>query len=626
MASAIGFVPAGVAPKGVLSPNDAFLQMQMQRRMALAKMLQQNGMDGSAYSSVNNMRVVPRLGAAPAISQIAQALLGTYEGNKAYKSQAELMQAQAERQQQAVDSAYGGGSDTAVGSGAVGSGVNPNLGLSKEAFADWYRQDPSAAMKFAGEHSALTDQNRQDVQQGRTLSDVGALNRAHEVVQGTQTFQPGTTSIVPGVSQPFVAADFTKGTQGGYDANGAPTMQGIQGNGVLAQLAGQQQNAVSSNTIGNVTSPSGASGPAFYGPVAAANTASLTGGQAPGFAGQVQVESGGNQNAVSPAGARGVSQLMPATAREYEKKMGFPAGSSDTDAGINGKIGQQYMSDLTSKYMKVAGGDEKVAGAMARMAYNAGPGKIDAWMSNGMNPDALPAETQNYNGKVADANNGLSPIPTAPQSGFIGQSTQDKALGEKRAGNIGEMEQDINDKAASAQTKLATNQKMMQLLPNVTTGPLADRITAGRNMLHSLGWTGPDPTNNQELEKYSMQAALENAKQVYGNRITNADLQSLPHWNPSATMTENAFRTVLDADNTRQSRMIQKQTAYNDFRNKNGDLNQFPSWFNQNYPEMGVSASTSTKPGEGAVIAPSAQSQAGNRLRWNAADGKLEPF
>lgn len=556
-----GYVATGSAPKGVLSPNDAFAQAQLQRRLAIAQMLQQNAMDGSAYSSLNGMRVIPRMGLGPAAGQIASALLGGFEYKKAQKEQSDILNNQAARQSAQVDAVYGGGD---------ASGSNPNLGLSKEAFAAWMRQDPGGAMKFAAEHSALTDQNRQYAQQGRNLNDVGQLDRAAQVVKGTQTFQPGTTNIVPGSPVPFVAADFGKGTTGGYDTQGNPVLNGMHGNGVLAQLAGQQQAATQANTIGQVTGPNGAQGPAWLGPVANANTAAIGGGASPG-------------QPTTPAD-------FAASKQQTMQKIMDHAALLQNQYGLSGDRAQKYIADQFNQ--------------------------------NGIDPAQM-GDIKPTNGTGATPP--VSPIPMGPQSGFVGQSTMDKSLSEKRAGNIAEMEQDINDKAATAQSKLALNKKMVDLLSGTTMGPLADRITAGKNLLHSLGWSGPDPTNNQELEKYAMQAALENAKQTYGSRITNADLKTLPTWNPSASLTENAFKTIIENDNTRQGRLVQRQTAYNDFRNKGGDLNQFSSWFNQNYPEMGISASTDTTPGNGVTVAPSA-APSGNRMRWNPATGKLEPF
>ncbi|HZG84668.1 lytic transglycosylase domain-containing protein [Paenibacillus sp.] len=107
----------------------------------------------------------------------------------------------------------------------------------------------------------------------------------------------------------------------------------------------------------------------------------------------VRVESGYDPNAVSPAGAKGLMQLMDATARSLGVTDSF-----DPVQNVNG--GTRYLSYLLTKY----NGSEAVALA----AYNAGPGRIDRL---GIKTDAdlsmamerLPKETQAYIRKVLDA-------------------------------------------------------------------------------------------------------------------------------------------------------------------------------------------------------------------------------
>jgi soluble lytic murein transglycosylase-like protein len=94
------------------------------------------------------------------------------------------------------------------------------------------------------------------------------------------------------------------------------------------------------------------------------------------LAGLVKQESGFNANAVSPAGARGLTQLMPSTAAGL--------GVSDpTDPAQALEGGAKYLKQQLDHF----GGD--VAKALA--AYNAGPGAVEKF--GGVPPYA---ETQNY--------------------------------------------------------------------------------------------------------------------------------------------------------------------------------------------------------------------------------------
>lgn len=75
-------------------------------------------------------------------------------------------------------------------------------------------------------------------------------------------------------------------------------------------------------------------------------------------------ESGGDPHAVSPAGAAGLMQLMPATAREL--------GVSDVfDPSQNVRAGAQYLRAKLSEF----GGDL----GLALAAYNAGSGAVHRW-------------------------------------------------------------------------------------------------------------------------------------------------------------------------------------------------------------------------------------------------------
>lgn len=110
----------------------------------------------------------------------------------------------------------------------------------------------------------------------------------------------------------------------------------------------------------------------------------------PDFALRIAQKETGNlanpETAVSPAGALGVMQLMPRTARGLGVK-----DPLNPDENIPG--GLRYAKQMLDKY-----GDEK----LAAMAYNWGPGNVDKWLKSGKGIEALPRETQKYVASFAE--------------------------------------------------------------------------------------------------------------------------------------------------------------------------------------------------------------------------------
>ncbi len=109
----------------------------------------------------------------------------------------------------------------------------------------------------------------------------------------------------------------------------------------------------------------------------------------------IQTESGYKSDAISRSGAKGLMQLMDATAASLGVK-----NSYDPQDNING--GTKFLAYLMQKY----DGNEQVALA----AYNAGPGRIDRLgISNDVQLQEqyseLPKETQNYLRKVMGIRN-----------------------------------------------------------------------------------------------------------------------------------------------------------------------------------------------------------------------------
>lgn len=118
-------------------------------------------------------------------------------------------------------------------------------------------------------------------------------------------------------------------------------------------------------------------------------------GLAPALVWMAEAESSFNPDAVSPVGAKGLFQLMPATARELGLSTFLPDERGDPEK--NAGAAARYLKFLHSRF-----GDWPLAIA----AYNAGPGRVQRTLSArqaktfaDISP-ALPSETRMYVPKV----------------------------------------------------------------------------------------------------------------------------------------------------------------------------------------------------------------------------------
>lgn len=104
----------------------------------------------------------------------------------------------------------------------------------------------------------------------------------------------------------------------------------------------------------------------------------------------IWVESRFDPEAKSPAGARGLMQLMPATAAYLAKQLG-EHNPRAYDPAFNVRAGSLYLAEMIEKF-----GDERHAVA----AYHAGPGNVKRWLESG---EAFPDYSDTYVAKVMDA-------------------------------------------------------------------------------------------------------------------------------------------------------------------------------------------------------------------------------
>ena len=125
--------------------------------------------------------------------------------------------------------------------------------------------------------------------------------------------------------------------------------------------------------------------------------------------GLARQESEMNPLAVSGAGARGLMQLKPSTAKRLSRTLGVAYSKSrlTRDPGYNIMLGSAYLSKLLSDY--------RGAYALALAAYNAGPSRVDRWLRTYGDPrggaiDAIDwielvpfSETRNYVQRVLES-------------------------------------------------------------------------------------------------------------------------------------------------------------------------------------------------------------------------------
>ena len=120
----------------------------------------------------------------------------------------------------------------------------------------------------------------------------------------------------------------------------------------------------------------------------------------------IRQESAGEVQALSPAGAMGLMQLMPSTYQMLREEYGF--GNDPFEPHDNILAGTAYIRQMYERY--------GAPGFLA--AYNAGPGRVDDYLATG---DPLPDETVAYLGNVAPQLGGVTPM-TGPLAVYAGNN------------------------------------------------------------------------------------------------------------------------------------------------------------------------------------------------------------
>jgi soluble lytic murein transglycosylase len=220
--------------------------------------------------------------------------------------------------------------------------------------------------------------------------------------------------------------------------------------------------------------------------------------------GLVKVESGGNPNAVSPVGAIGLTQVMPATARapgygiadvfSLAESMGV-SFADRSDASVeallkNPEIALQYGENYLAAMLHEYDGNLP----MALAAYNAGPGKVDEWIESIGDPrdgaisasewvDQIPYdETRNYVPSVMAKARGGAADPMAVAASITDPDARAAAIARTRQ----------LDAVAAGRRKREAEQAKQYAFAHVEEGgsvddlPMEMRVGLGREYVSGL--------------------------------------------------------------------------------------------------------------------------------------------
>jgi len=298
--------------------------------------------------------------------------------------------------------------------------------------------------------------------------------------------------------------------------------------------------------------------------------AQFAGSLSPAYIGATQqAESGGNPNAVSPAGASGPMGTMPQTLTNP----GFGVTpAKDNSQEEKARVGRDYLAAMTQKY----GGNPMAASA----AYNWGPENFDkALQASGGNVYAAlaqaPKETQDYvqrvmSGTATQKQEGPAGI-AGPSAGYAqGQQTVAKSNAERY--------QAVQDAGATAANRMNVYDNLRGLLTDgVQTGhgtEWQNKALATIMNTPVLSAMIPDSAkskaiNYQVAMKYIAQGTLQRFQSQRGTG-TDSQLEAVAHGNTNPEQLAGAMQSVSRYLESQDMADLAKANAQQQWAEQNG--------------------------------------------------------
>jgi hypothetical protein len=221
----------------------------------------------------------------------------------------------------------------------------------------------------------------------------------------------------------------------------------------------------------------------------------------------IQQESGGNPNAISPKGAQGLTQVMPATARDPGFGVAPMQGNSPQE---NVRFGRDYLTAMLKRY---PGRPD-----LALAAYNAGPGVADRFASPTAQAGGIKFPTKGNastedkaaNWQIVQGNDGSF----YRVNKLTGQK-EDVGVTGSNAARIQRMEQERLEKVQGIEGSIAQTKTAIDSVDTLLNSPGLSRAVGLGSMVPTL--PGSDSANFEaQLDTFKAQTFVPMVAQLKG--------------------------------------------------------------------------------------------------------------
>jgi hypothetical protein len=175
-------------------------------------------------------------------------------------------------------------------------------------------------------------------------------------------------------------------------------------------------------------------------------------------------------------------------------------------------------------------------------------------------------------------------IPSTP-----GQASDEYTMARLKdaAAKHSELVNTYGQEAKLADQQINYNNEALKALPSASVGPMSEWLTNNRSRLLEMGVpanlipASGTVTSSLELNKYLLNSALQGARTIYGNRMTQNEVKlQTEDMSPSSHMTADAIKSLIDQNNVQAQYTKQRAQDYNTYVNQyHGDPQQFEQWY-----------------------------------------------